>query len=182
LGIQQPRTGKSTGAPHGALGWRALSSAGQSVARFVAFAFVTLVLALAGQTPIARGTLQASNARDGVVDQSISSDRGILPGKAGVRAQADRSGPRSPLDHDPSPFIASSSAAAITTLSSGGAWRLSLHESASQRHGSIHLPRGPPSEEAQVNSGRVACARVAALRSVDSFLPFRHDAPSRMMA
>jgi len=182
LGIRQLRIGMSSDAPGGrAVGWRALSSSGQSVARFVALAFVTLVLALAGQAPMARGTLQASNAPDGVVDRSISSDNGILP-KAGVRAQTDRSGPRSPLDHDPSPFIASTSAAAITPLSSGGAWRANHYQPASQSHGLVHLPRGPPSEEAQVDSDRVSRARVAAFRSVDSFLPLQHGAPSRMMA
>jgi len=183
VGIRQPRTANRTDTPGGrAPGWRALSSSGQSVVRFVALAFMTLVLALAGQAPMARGTLQASNAQDGIVDRSVGSDNGILPGKAGVRAQADRLGPRSPLDHDPSPFIASTSAAAATPLSSGRAWRSGLHEAASQRHGWDHLPRGPPSEDEPLNSDRVARARVAALHSVDPFLPFRHGAPSRMMA
>jgi hypothetical protein len=151
--------------------------------RFVTLAFMTLALAFAGQASIARNTfLQASNSTDGVVDRTVGSDHGILPGKAGVRAQADRLAPRSPPDQHPSPLAAGTSRPVPTSRPSGGASWDGYHESRPQRHGLVPFPRGPPSAEALNNGDGVLDSLVAALRSVDSVLLLRHDAPSRMMA
>jgi len=182
LGIESSRTYGHAGT-FGAPVACAPSPRKPNFVQLAVLALMTLVLALAGQTSVVRGAIRASEAPDrGVDGRPVADDNAVLPGKTFVRSQAGIQGPRAPVDHDSSSFVAGSAAGVAALAFPGRARSSDYHDARPQRSGLAYLARGPPATERWLHGDRASRARVAALHSVESFLPPRHAAPSRMMA